>query len=219
MRKFFSYAQDPVSCETHAIGAAAAFAGGFLFLIRALKVGTPTLALAAAMCFCLSMMALYSASAIYHFYPGTAQSGGVKRFLRKMDHGMIYVLIAGSYTPFCLVLLPQPKGTRFCLILWAVAIAGILAKLLWINAPRILSTMVYLIMGWAVVFVAKDFAVLGQPCLTLVALGGVCYSVGAVFYAIKKPNISPRWTFHEIFHLLILAGSLFHYLAVYFYVL
>lgn len=219
MRKFFSYAQDPVSCETHAIGAAAAFAGGFLFLIRALKVGAPTLALAAAMCFCLSMMALYSASAIYHFYPGTAQSGGVKRFLRKMDHGMIYVLIAGSYTPFCLVLLPQPKGTRFCLILWAVAIAGILAKLLWINAPRILSTMVYLIMGWAVVFVAKDFAVLGRPCLTLVALGGVCYSVGAVFYAIKKPNISPRWTFHEIFHLLILAGSLFHYLAVYFYVL
>ena len=219
MRKFFSYAQDPVSCETHAIGAAAAFAGGFLFLIRALKVGAPTLALAAAMCFCLSMMALYSASAIYHFYPGTAQSGGVKRFLRKMDHGMIYVLIAGSYTPFCLVLLPQPKGTRFCLILWAVAIAGILAKLLWINAPRILSTMVYLIMGWAVVFVAKDFAVLGQPCMTLVALGGVCYSVGAVFYAIKKPNISPRWTFHEIFHLLILAGSLFHYLAVYFYVL
>lgn len=219
MRKFFSYAQDPVSCETHAIGAAAAFAGGFLFLIRALKVGAPTLALAAAMCFCLSMMALYSASAIYHFYPGTAQSGGVKRFLRKMDHGMIYVLIAGSYTPFCLVLLPQPKGTRFCLILWAVAIAGILAKLLWINAPRILSTMVYLIMGWAVVFVAKDFTVLGQPCLTLVALGGVCYSVGAVFYAIKKPNISPRWTFHEIFHLLILAGSLFHYLAVYFYVL
>ena len=219
MRKFFSYAQDPVSCETHAIGAAAAFAGGFLFLIRALKVGAPALGLAAAMCFCLSMMALYSASAIYHFYPGTAQSGGVKRFLRKMDHGMIYVLIAGSYTPFCLVLLPQPKGTRFCLILWAVAIAGILAKLLWINAPRILSTMVYLIMGWAVVFVAKDFAVLGQPCLTLVALGGVCYSVGAVFYAIKKPNISPRWTFHEIFHLLILAGSLFHYLAVYFYVL
>ena len=219
MRKFFSYAQDPVSCETHAIGAAAAFAGGFLFLIRALKVGAPTLALAAAMCFCLSMMALYSASAIYHFYPGTAQSGGVKRFLRKMDHGMIYVLIAGSYTPFCLVLLPQPKGTRFCLILWAVAIAGILAKLLWINAPRILSTAVYLIMGWAVVFVARDFAALGQPCLTLVALGGVCYSVGAVFYAIKKPNISPRWTFHEIFHLLILAGSLFHYLAVYFYVL
>ena len=78
---------------------------------------------------------------------------------------------------------------------------------------------VYLIMGWSVVFVAKDFAALGQPCLTLVAIGGICYSVGAVFYAVKKPNISAEWTFHELFHLLILAGSFFHYLAVYLYVL
>ncbi|MFR3923438.1 MAG: hemolysin III family protein [Dysosmobacter welbionis] len=94
-----------------------------------------------------------------------------------------------------------------------------LAKMLWINAPRMLSTAVYLIMGWSVVFVAKDFTALGQPCLTLVALGGICYSVGAVFYAVKKPNISAEWTFHELFHLLILAGSFFHYLAVYLYVL
>ena len=82
-----------------------------------------------------------------------------------------------------------------------------------------MSTLLYLVMGWAVVFVAKDFATLGQPCLTLVALGGISYSVGAVFYAIKKPNISLEWTFHELFHLLILAGSFFHYLAVYLYVL
>ena len=92
-------------------------------------------------------------------------------------------------------------------------------KLIWINAPRVLSTVVYLAMGWAVLFVAKDFAAVGQPCMTLVALGGVSYSLGAVFYAIKKPNISAEWTFHELFHLLILAGSLFHYAAVYFYVL
>jgi hemolysin III len=219
MMKLFSNAQDPVSCGTHALGAAASFAGGFLFLIRAMFAGAPTLALAAAMCFALSLMALYSASAVYHYYPGTADSAGVKRILRKMDHSMIYVLIAGSYTPFSLVLLPQPKGLRFCLILWGVAIAGVLMKILWLNAPRILSTLVYLIMGWAVVFVAKDFLIIGQPCLTLVALGGVCYSVGAVFYAVKKPNISAEWTFHELFHLLILAGSLFHYLAVFFYVL
>ena len=100
-----------------------------------------------------------------------------------------------------------------------MALAGVLAKMLWINAPRMLSTAVYLIMGWSVVFVAKDFAALGQPCLTLVAIGGICYSVGAVFYAVKKPNISAEWTFHELFHLLILAGSFFHYLAVYLYVL
>ena len=100
-----------------------------------------------------------------------------------------------------------------------MALAGVLVKMLWINAPRILSTAVYLIMGWAVVFVWRDFTALGQPCLTLVAMGGLCYSVGAVFYALKRPNLSAEWTFHELFHLLILAGSFFHYLAVYFYVL
>jgi len=220
MHRFFPHAADPVSCGTHTIGALAAFAGGVFFLIRAVHTGAPALALACAMCFSLSMLALYTASAVYHYYPGTADSSGVKRRLRKMDHSMIYVLIAGSYTPFSVVLLPQPKGTRFCLLLWGVAAVGILVKVFWINAPRMLSTAIYLVMGWAAVFVAKDFAAcLGQPCLTLVALGGVCYSVGAVFYAIKKPNISAEWTFHEIFHLLILAGSLLHYLAVYFYVL
>ena len=219
MRKLFAKAQDRVSCETHAFGAAAALGGALVYLFRGMWTAAAAPAVAAAMCFCLSMVALYAASAIYHYYPGTAASGGVKRMLRKMDHSMIYVLIAGSYTPFCVVLLPQPKGTRFCLILWGVALAGVLAKMLWINAPRMLSTAVYLVMGWSVVFVAKDFAVLGQPCLTLVAIGGVCYSVGAVFYAVKKPNLSAEWTFHELFHLLILAGSFFHYLAVYLYVL
>lgn len=219
MRNFFHHAQDPVSCWTHAAGAVAALGGGLWLLLRGLWQQATGVALGASLCFCLSMVALYAASAIYHYYPGDTTSGGVKKLLRKMDHGMIYVLIAGSYTPFCLVLLPQPRGKRFCLVMWAVALAGILAKLLWINAPRLLSTSVYLIMGWAVVFLAKDFACLGQPCLTLVALGGVCYSVGAVFYAVKRPNLSPEWTFHELFHLLILAGSLFHYLAVYFYVI
>ena len=167
MRTFFNHAQDPVSCWTHAAGAAAALCGGLWLLLRGLWHHTPGLALGAGLCFCGSMVALYAASAIYHYYPGNAASGGVKRLLRKMDHGMIYVLIAGSYTPFCLVLFPQPKGRYFCLTMWAVALAGILAKLLWINAPRMLSTAVYLVMGWAVVFLAGDFACLGQPCLTL----------------------------------------------------
>ena len=219
MNRFFACAQDPVSCETHSIGAAASLAGGGLFCLRALQEGSSSSALAAAMFFALSLLALYGASAIYHFYPGTAESGGVKRWLRKMDHSMIYVLIAGSYTPFCLVLLPQPRGTRFCVLLWIVAAVGVAMKLLWINAPRLLSTGVYVLMGWAVIFVLPDFVQVGQPCLTLVLLGGICYSVGAVFYALKKPNISAEWTFHELFHLLILAGSLLHYLAVYFYVL
>ena len=219
MQRFFNHAQDPVSCGTHTIGAVAAGIGAFIMLVRAVMAGATTIALAAAMCFCLSMVALYSASAVYHFYPGDVHTGGVKQWLRKMDHSMIYVLIAGSYTPFSMVMLPQPKGTRFCLVLWAVAVVGVLLKLLWINAPRIFSTLIYLVMGWAVLFVWKDFQTLGQPCMTLVALGGISYSVGAVIYAIKKPTISAEWTFHELFHILILMGSFFHYLAVFFYVL
>lgn len=219
LKTMFAKAQDRVSCETHAIGAAAALAGGVLLYQRAVRTEAPAAALAAALCFACSMLALYAASAIYHYYPGSELTGGVKRLLRKMDHSMIYVLIAGSYTPFCMVLLPQPRGARFCGVLWAVALAGILMKMLWINAPRVLSTLVYLVMGWAVLFVMPDFMTVGQPCVTMVALGGVCYSAGAVIYALKRPNISSEWTFHEIFHLLILAGSLFHYLAVYFFVL
>ena len=219
MSAFFSYAQDPVSCRTHAWGALASLLGGGIMLVRAAYANSTATALGAAMCFVLSLIALYSASAIYHFFPGTVTSGGVKRFLRKMDHSMIYVLIAGSYTPFCTVLLPQPKGTRFCILLWIIALVGVLLKLVWLNAPRILSTLFYLAMGWAVLFGSGELAKVGDACVFWVALGGVCYSVGAAFYAIKRPNINAEWTFHELFHLLILAGSLCHYLAVFFYVL
>ena len=219
MSSFFRQAQDPVSCATHAWGAVAAFFGGMVLLLRALWADVGMGTLAAAMVFAFSLMALYSASAMYHYCPGTVCSGGVKCRLRKLDHSMIYVLIAGSYTPFAMVLMPQPKGSRFCLILWAVAAAGVLGKLFWINAPRAFSTVLYLAMGWALLFVAGDFAAVGLPCMALVAAGGLCYSVGAVFYLLKKPNLSPDWTFHELFHLLILAGSAFHFLAVFLFVL
>ena len=111
MRKLFAKAQDPISCETHALGAVAALGGGLLYLLRGVWTDAAIPAVAAALCFCLSMAALYAASAIYHYYPGTAASGGEKRVLRKKDHSMIYVLIAGSYTPFCVVLLPVLPST------------------------------------------------------------------------------------------------------------
>ena len=131
---------------------------------------------------------------------------------------MIYVLIAGSYTPMLMSFYPKKEALVFSLILWIVAAVGIGVKVFWF-LPRWMSTAIYLLMGWSVVFVWRDFAVLGQPCLTLVALGRICYSAGAVCYAVKRPNLSAEWTFHELFHLLILAGSSFHYLAVYLYVL
>ncbi len=219
MRALFSGAQDPVSCHTHALGALAAWIGGAAMLMRGVYTGASAAALAAAMSFVLSLIALYSASAIYHFCSGNAAIDSTKRFLRKMDHSMIYVLIAGSYTPFCTVCLPQPMGGRFCAVLWCITIAGVLLKLAWLNAPRIVSTLIYVAMGWAVVFVIRDFGASGPLCVFLTAAGGICYSVGAVFYMIKRPNINAEWTFHELFHLLILAGSFFHYLAVFFCVL
>ena len=126
MSPFFRQAQDPVSCATHAWGAVAGFFGGMVLLLRALWADVGMGTLAAAMVFAFSLMALYSASAMYHYCPGTVCSGGVKRRLRKLDHSMIYLLIAGSYPPFAMVLMPQPKGSRFCLILWVVAAVGVL---------------------------------------------------------------------------------------------
>lgn len=219
MRDFVAKAQDRVSFATHALGAVGALAGCNIMAARGIGLNVSAGTLWAALVFCLSSLALYTASAVYHYYPGGDTSAGAKRFLRKMDHSMIYVLIAGSYTPFAMVMLPRPAGLRFCIALWAAALLGIVLKLAWLNAPRMLSTAVYLVMGWAVLFVARDFASVGRPCMALVALGGVCYSVGAVFYAVKRPNLSAEWSFHELFHLLILAGTLFHYAAVYFYVL
>lgn len=215
----FRTAQDPVSCATHAFGAVLSLLGGFVFLLRGIADKTGPTQLSSAMCFCLSLIALYSASAIYHYYPGTASSGGIKRLLRKLDHSMIYVLIAGSYTPFALTVLPGQKGYTFCAILWGIALVGILIKLCWLSAPRILCTAAYLAMGWAVVFAWSDFAAAAPGCLWLLLAGGICYSVGAVFYALKWPNFNSEFTFHELFHLFILAGSACHYLAVFWFVL
>lgn len=219
MTPMFRTAQDPISSETHALGAVLSLLGGFLFILRALTARASLLALAGAAVFAFSLIALYAASAVYHYYPGDVTSGGVKRLLRKMDHSMIYVLIAGSYTPFALQFLPRAEGVRFTAILWGIALLGILLKLVWISAPRALTSAVYLAMGWSIVFVLRDFASCGPACLTLVALGGVSYSAGAVIYALKRPNRSADFGFHELFHLFILAGSLLHYLAVFFFVL
>lgn len=219
MSGLFRSAQDPISSESHAFGAFLSLLGGFLLILRGFQVGASLTDLAGSFLFVLSLIALYAASAIYHYYPGTATSGGIKRRLRKLDHSMIYLLIAGSYTPFSLKFLPAEKGTRFCGILWIIAFVGMLLKLLWINAPRWLTSLLYLCMGWAILFVIDDFSSCGAPCFSMVALGGIFYTVGAVIYALKRPNFSDRFGFHELFHLFILAGSISHYLAVFFFVL
>ena len=131
---------------------------------------------------------------------------------------MIYVLIAGSYTPLCIKFMDPVKLPVFLGAMWTMAAAGILLKLLWLDAPRWLGTLLYLALGWAIVVDLPAFAAMPAGCLGLVAAGGVCYSLGAVLYMLKWPNLSERWGFHELFHLFILAGSACHFAAVFFFV-
>lgn len=212
MRSFFQWARDPVSCFTHFLGALFSLAALVFFLCAGLLSGQEPLLFVACLLFGLSLLALYSASSLYHYYNGGCSAVQVR--LRKLDHSMIYILIAGTYTPIAAAFLPPERAWLFLAGIWAAAGVGILVKLCWLNAPRWLYTAIYLLMGWAIVFDWRSFAAMPMGCLGLIIAGGVCYTAGALFYALKRPNPRPGFGFHEIFHLFILGGSLFHFLAV-----
>ena len=185
----------------------AALGTGFTFLMTAAG---------AAVVFCLSLIALYSASSAYHF---SGRGEAVVRRLKKLDHSMIYVLIAGSYTPIILKFMPAPRCFVFLGVIWLIALTGIAVKLLWIDAPRLIGTVLYLALGWAIAF---DFGVvlsMPSPAVELLAAGGLSYTVGGIIYILKKPNFSRLLGFHELFHLFVIAGSVCHYLMVMLYVL
>lgn len=120
---------------------------------------------------------------------------------------MIYVLIAGSYTPIVLRYMEAPAAYIFLAVIWALAAFGIVVKLIWIDAPRLIGTLLYLLMGWAVVFRFDVVLSMPAPAVCLLALGGIAYTMGGVIYIAKRPNISCTLGFHELFHLFVLAGS------------
>jgi hemolysin III len=132
-----------------------------------------------------------------------------------MDHSNIFLIIAGTYTPFAL-LLPRDDARTMLLIVWIGAVAGVLFRVFWVGAPRWLYTPVYVALGWVSVFYLRDLLHFGGPAIvTLIAVGGLLYTAGAVVYGVKRPNPSPRWFgFHEIFHTLTLAAFTVHYIAV-----
>lgn len=209
-------AREPVNFCTHFIGFCLSLAGTALVLCKGLSNGVERRSLVSAGIFCLSLLALYAASSGYHFYRGSAQT--LLR-LRKLDHCLIYLLIAGSYTPVALFCLPERRAALFLYVIWAAAAAGAAVKLLWMQAPRWLYTSFYLLMGWAVAFDFPAFMAAPSGFLALIAAGGVFYSVGAVFYIARRPRIGARLDFHGIFHIFIMAGSFLHYLAVFTYIL
>ena len=139
--------------------------------------------------------------------------------LKKLDHSMIYVLIAGSYTPIVLKYMQAPGAYLFLMVIWGIALFGISVKLVWIDAPRFLGTILYLLMGWAVIFRFDVVLSMPAPAITLLAIGGLSYTIGGVIYILKKPNLSEVLGFHELFHLFVLAGRGAHYLMVFWFVL
>jgi hemolysin III len=154
-------------------------------------------------------MLLYAASTVYHMLPISERASEI---LRKLDHMMIFVLIAGTYTPICLVPLRGAWGWTILALIWVLAIAGIILKALWFKAPRWLSTTLYVSMGW-IVLIAIFPLVRSVPPLGvwLLFLGGMAYTMGAVIYAIKWPKLNFKWFgFHELFHLFVMGGSAFH---------
>ncbi|MBB4930346.1 hemolysin III [Lipingzhangella halophila] len=167
--------------------------------------------------YAVSAVLLFSTSAIYHV--GRWSQRGMA-ILRRLDHANIYLIIAGTYTPFVLLVLDGTARVAMISTIWSAAIAGVLFKMFWLNAPRWLSTALYLALGWvAVLFVPDMVAGTAPATWILLLVGGVLYSVGAVVYGTRWPDPAPRWFgFHEIFHTLTIGAYVCHYIAVSFIV-
>ncbi len=213
----YKRANDKISFLTHFIGALMGIAGTAVVVAKPfLFVDITGVQLAAAMIFCTSLVALYSASAAYHYADETKS---LRRLLRKLDHSMIYVLIAGTYTPVCLIVFNQPRGAYFCAGIWAAALVGMLLKMLWIDCPRIISVTIYLSMGWAILLDIPAISLFSFGGKLFLILGGVFYTAGALVYGVKRPNFSAAFGFHEIFHIFVMLGSLMHFIMVALYIL
>lgn len=161
----------------------------------------------------LSALNLFGVSATYHI---GRWSAGVKTALRRLDHSNIFLIIAGTYTPLSVMLLPADESRVLLISIWSAAAVGVAISTLWPHAPRWVSVPLYLIMGWVSVFYVPDMGALGGNAVVwLVALGGLLYSVGALVYATKRPNISVKWFgFHELFHAFTVAAFAAQFAAI-----
>lgn len=166
----------------------------------------------------VSSLILFGVSAAYHRFYWAPRW---ELFWKRLDHSNIFLLIAGTYTPLCLALLSSQDAMTILFTVWGGALAGILLNLFWPSAPRWLATLVYVVLGWvAIAYLPQLWASGGPAIISLIAAGGVLYTVGALIYAFKWPNPSPRWFgFHELFHACTVAAWICHCVAVYLAVL
>ncbi|MBQ3906386.1 MAG: hemolysin III family protein [Lachnospiraceae bacterium] len=211
--------REPGSAITHLIGMVLAILGAIPLLVKAAVQGGPESFISSSV-FIISMILLYGASATYH---SVNLTGEALKVFKRMDHMMIFVLIAGSYTPTCMLILPQPLGHRMLAVVWAIALLGMLFKFFWVTCPKWVSSVLYIGMGWVVIFAVKPlYEALPLPAFLWLLAGGIVYTAGGVIYALKLPlfnSLHKNFGSHEIFHLFVMGGSLCHYIFTYFYVL
>jgi hemolysin III len=184
-------------------------------LVVVAPAGRATLATAI---YSVTVAGLFGVSAIYHRVNWV--SAAARRWMRRLDHSMIFLLIAGTYTPFALLVLDGTLSTAILIGVWGGALAGIVLNLVWIDAPKWLTAVVYVALGWVAVFAFPAlFEDLGVTPTMLIGLGGVLYTIGAVVYATRRPDPAPAvFGYHEIFHALVIAAAAVQYSVVAFYV-
>lgn len=184
-----------------------ALAAGIVLLVLSPTVATRV----GSAIFAGTALLLFAVSAIYH--RGT-WSPRAMAFLRRFDHSNIFLLIAGSYTPFALILLEEPQRTALLAIVWIGAALGVVFRIFWSHAPRWIYTPIYVALGWVAIFYAGDLGSGGPAVTTLLVVGGGLYTLGGLVYGLKKPDPFPTWFgFHEVFHTLTIAAFVCHYVA------
>jgi hemolysin III len=185
-------------------------------LIVAAKTPKATLAVAV---YATSLSALFGTSALYHRVDWKRPN--MRRWMRRLDHSMIFFLIAGTYTPFALLVLKGPLAYAILVVVWIGAIAGAIVEMIWIDHPKWVAALIYLSIGWvAVVAFPELWSKMGVAGTLLVAAGGLLYTAGAIVYAIQRPNPSPRvFGYHEVFHALVIIAAAAQFAAVAFFAL
>lgn len=213
-----TYLREPINGFTHLGGAVLSFIGLLAMVIKTALNSSSAIDITAVIIFGISLILLYAASATYHL---VVASDNVIAFLRKLDHSMIFILIAGSYTPFCLIGLKGIEGWALFGLVAAIAVCGVVFKMIWFNCPRWVSTAIYVGMGWLSLFmIVPLYNSIAFGGIFFLILGGVFYTIGAVIYGLKPSALKlNNLGFHEIFHIFILLGSLCHFYAVFKYVI
>lgn len=209
-KRKYTLGEEIFNSVSHGVGAALAVAALVILIVRA-ALHSDGYGLASALVYGISLIVLYSMSMVYHI----VQNDKGKYVLRKFDHCSIYLLIAGTYTPYLLMSLRGVKGWIMFGLIWGAAVGGIILNSINVEKFRRISMVFYLCMGWAIIFTIGDIAAkIALPGIVFLLVGGIVYTVGVVFYVLKKYRYM-----HSVWHLFVLAGSIFHYFSILLYVL